>query len=301
MTNEIQRLDERGIELRNMNDLAAAVQLIVASELCPMQFKNKPKDAMIAILAGRQVGWGPIQSLQYIAVINGRPSMFGDGPVGLAHSTGKVDWIREFWECGGKSCEEPNFASLNDYPNDFTACWQTKRKDNSEPSKVFRFSVGDAKTAGLWGKKGPWISYPKRMLVCRARAWGLRDTYSDALQGISQAEEWEDMTVHKEIDPLEAKVNRIIDVQPTETVIEKPTDSLIAQFQNRVAKHREKNSSMSDDAFIEHVCEVECGKPKLELLTKTEFDELGFALAAGKYDWETGEKIPESIKGEPQC
>jgi hypothetical protein len=206
MTSALAKIDDHGIVINNTNDLTTAVRMIVASNLCPKQYVGKPQDAIIAILAGKQVGWGPIQSLQYIAVINGRPGMYGDGPTGLALGSGKVEWIKEWWERDGETVVEPNDASLKDYPDNLTACWQTKRKDNSESSKVSRFSVSDAKAAGLWGKQGPWCQYTKRMLTCRARAWGLRDNYSDALQGITQAEEWADMQPKRELSPVETKM-----------------------------------------------------------------------------------------------
>jgi hypothetical protein len=52
-----------------------------------------------------------------------------------------------------------------------------------------KFSVADAKKASLWGKAGPWQSYPDRMLQMRARGFGLRDKFADALRGLSIAEE----------------------------------------------------------------------------------------------------------------
>jgi len=56
------------------------------------------------------------------------------------------------------------------------------------------FSQLDAITARLWGKPGPWSSYPKRMLQMRARSWALRDKFSDNLSGIMAWEEAIDCT-----------------------------------------------------------------------------------------------------------
>lgn len=56
-----------------------------------------------------------------------------------------------------------------------------------------RFSVADAKKAGLWGKQGPWQQYPARMLQLRARGFALRDAFPDVLRGIISAEEARDM------------------------------------------------------------------------------------------------------------
>ena len=209
MTTELAktRMDEKGLVLNDASELSEMCRLVVGSELCPQQYRNKPRDAMIAILTGKAVGFAPIQSLQVITVINGRPSMYGDGPTSLAYASGKVEWIREWFELAGATVV-PNYYSLDKYPDGLTACWQTKRKDNTEPSSIVRFSVSDAKAAGLWNKKGPWQNYTKRMLMLRARSWGLRDNYADALQGISQAEEWEDMLPQHQKHDLASEIGR---------------------------------------------------------------------------------------------
>lgn len=304
MTTELAKIGDKGIEIRDTNDLAVAVNMIVQSGLCPKQYIGKPKDAMIAILAGRQVGWGPIQSLQYIAVINGRPSMYGDGPTGLALASGKVEAIYEWWECDGRVVDEPNYTTLKGYPDSLTACWKTKRKDHADPSKVARFSVSDAKMAGLWGKQGPWTTYPKRMLVCRARAWGLRDNYADALQGISQAEEWEDMVPHRGLDPLEAQPEPItVEAEPVApAVIETPEA-------DRTATREDKSALL--DAVAAHLAEkVPAGSKALDALslikaaiqyqyerdtlnTMGELAAVRDDILAGKYDLETGDRFPD--------
>jgi hypothetical protein len=72
-----------------------------------------------------------------------------------------------------------------------TAVCQTSRK-GKDANVVARFSVADAKKAGLWGKQGPWTQYPKRMLQLRARGFALRDAFPDVLRGLVTAEEAQD-------------------------------------------------------------------------------------------------------------
>ena len=55
-----------------------------------------------------------------------------------------------------------------------------------------RFSVADAKNAGLWGKQGPWKQYPDRMLAMRARGFAARDGAADVLGGLYLSEELQD-------------------------------------------------------------------------------------------------------------
>jgi hypothetical protein len=65
-------------------------------------------------------------------------------------------------------------------------------RKGSEPLET-RFSVADAKLAGLWGKSGPWSQYPERMLLFRARGFNLRDNFGDVLKGLRTHEELRDI------------------------------------------------------------------------------------------------------------
>jgi hypothetical protein len=135
-----------------------------------------PEKAMVAILHGLEIGLTPMAALQRIAVVNGRPTIWGDGAIGLVRGSGACDWIRE------------TIAGESDA---MTATCQAKRKGEPEPI-VGTFSVADAKKAGLWGKGGPWQQFPKRMLQMRARAFALRDGFADVLGGLYLREEIEE-------------------------------------------------------------------------------------------------------------
>ncbi len=64
-----------------------------------------------------------------------------------------------------------------------------------------RFSVQDARRAGLWGRPGPWSQYPQRMLQMRARAFALRDAFADVLGGLYLREELEDADARRALEP----------------------------------------------------------------------------------------------------
>jgi hypothetical protein len=65
------------------------------------------------------------------------------------------------------------------------AVCEAKRRGYEKPT-VARFSMVDAKRAGLAGKQGPWTQYPRRMLQLRARGFALRDCFPDVLKGWSR-------------------------------------------------------------------------------------------------------------------
>lgn len=137
---------------------------------------DTPEKAMIAIMRGLEVGLTPFQALDKIAVVNGRPTIWGDGAIGLVRGSGICEWIRERIDGSG---------------DNRTAVCEAKRKGDPEIIKR-SFSVADAKRAGLWGKAGPWQQYSERMLQMRARAFALRDGFADVLGGLYLREELED-------------------------------------------------------------------------------------------------------------
>lgn len=144
-----------------------------------------PEKAMVAIMHGMEVGMTPMAALQSIAVVNGRPTIWGDGAIGLVRSSGKLEWIKE---------------SITGTDDSMIATCEVKRKGDPDPVKA-TFSVADAKKAGLWGKQGPWQQYPKRMLAMRARAFVLRDTFADILRGLGIAEEVGDYQPMRDVTP----------------------------------------------------------------------------------------------------
>lgn len=138
------------------------------SEMVPKDFRGKPGNCLIAIQWGMEIGLKPLQALQNIAVINGRPCLWGDAVIALARNSPVCEYIVE--EDDGH-----------------TATCRVKRR--GEPEQARTFSMADAKTAGLAGKQGPWQQYPKRMRQMRARAFAIRDVFPDSLKGLPIAEE----------------------------------------------------------------------------------------------------------------
>lgn len=170
---------------QSFDQLMQYASMVSKSALVPKDFQNKPTDCMIAMQWGMELGLNPLQALQNIAVINGRPSLWGDMLPALVKSHPSYEWMRETLE-------------KDDAGNVIAALCAGQRKNHPEP-EVRRFSVADATAAGLWGKAGPWKQYPARMLQVRARAWLCRDLWPDALRGLQVAEEVQDY-------PAEARV-----------------------------------------------------------------------------------------------
>lgn len=163
---------------QNMTEAMEFSKMIASSGLVPQQYKNKPQDVLVAVQWGYELGLQPLQALQNIAVINGKPSVYGDAALALVKNDSR---------CAGVS------ETIKGEGDQRVAHCLVKRRYSEDIEETERtFSVDDAKRAGLWGRKGPWTQYADRMLMMRARGFALRDAFPDALKGVITAEEAQD-------------------------------------------------------------------------------------------------------------
>jgi hypothetical protein len=181
----------RGLALASFDDAFRFAKMVAASEFAPKDFRGKPESCLLAIQHGSEIGLSPMQSLQSIAVINGRPAVWGDAALAVVSASQVCDFVCEQVDGDGDAMVATCEAKRRGYPK----------------STVVRFSVADAKKAGLWGKSGPWTQYPKRMLQLRARGFALRDAFPDVLKGLVTAEEAADYTGTSE--PTHAPMSRL--------------------------------------------------------------------------------------------
>ena len=149
---------------------------LASSELVPKCFRGKAQDLFICWSMGYQIGLSPEQAMQCIAVINGKPAMWGDDMLALVMAHKDFEDI----------IEEPILKDGNVFGYSCTV----KRRGRAD--KTNKFDLNDAKKAGFLAKGGVWIQYPERMLKLRTRGFTLRDAFPDALKGIKPREEVED-------------------------------------------------------------------------------------------------------------
>jgi hypothetical protein len=158
-------------------------EMLFIAKMAPDSLKTQ-EAVCVAILHGLEIGMTPLAAVQSIAVINGKPSLWGDGFLAVIQASGLLEWKKEYEEhVEGEG---------------LTAFCVMKRKGDPEPATC-KFSERDTEAAGLKGKFGPWKSYPARMRKMRARAFAGRDLFSDVLKGMKMAEE----------------VNDYVDITPT--------------------------------------------------------------------------------------
>ena len=172
---------------KDLDEAMRFADMLASASIVPKDYIGKPGNVLVAIQWGMELGLQPMQAMQSIAVINGRPSLWGDAMLALVKAHPAFEWIKE--DCDG------NIATCT-----------VKRR--GEPEVTQSFSLEEAKKAGLTGKQGPWTQYPKRMLQMRARGFALRDAFPDALRGVISAEEARDTPAERDMGAAEVVSSR---------------------------------------------------------------------------------------------
>ena len=183
MSNDIITQSNNGFMIvESLAQATECAKIISRSGFCPKSFQGKPDDVLVALQMGSELGLKPMQALQNIAIINGKPSLYGDAMIAVCRQASNFEYIHEEYD---------------EKDNSYTC--RAKRK--GEPEVMQKFSEKDARLAKLWGKQGPWSDYPKRMLQMRARGFALRDCFPDLLRGIVDQSEASDYPAPKDVSP----------------------------------------------------------------------------------------------------
>ena len=193
------------LEPKNLTEAMEFSQMLAQSSLVPSSFRGKPQDILVAVQWGYELNLKPLQSLQNLTVINGRPSIWGDAMIALVKSDKRCLGIKEKVEGEGD--------------NMVATCTVKRAYGNEVEETTSKFSVGDAIQAKLWKKQGPWSQYPKRMLQMRARGFALRDAFSDVLKGVISAEEAQDY-------PTNDKPKQPVNITPETPKLMSPEDMI---------------------------------------------------------------------------
>jgi hypothetical protein len=171
-----------GIVLRDFEQMYRFSKAICASRMVPNGL-DTPEKVLVTLQYGMELGMKPMQALQSIYVVNNKPTLYGDGF--LAQLKSSKEWDEDQFK---------EWFTGKPFNDDFTAHCQMGRRGRKEPM-VAEFSVADAKMGDLWakktssGKKTPWCTAPRRMLMMRARTFCGRDLFADVLKGMTSTEE----------------------------------------------------------------------------------------------------------------
>jgi hypothetical protein len=133
------------------------------------------------MIRGLESGLKPLQAVYSVVWYNNRPCIYGDMALAIIQSNDEYAGMED-------SIDTNNEAVT------VASCTIHRKRNDTIISVKRSFSSSDAKTAGL-DKLDHYKKYPNRMLQIRARSFAIRDCFSDALNGLSIAEEQIDVEI----------------------------------------------------------------------------------------------------------
>lgn len=147
-------------------------QYVVASHLVPV---DTPEKAMIVMQRGAELGFKGMVAFDFLYVVNNKVRLTPQGAKAKAQESGLIEDARE---------------DVHGEGPDMEAVVTVKRK-GIPTATVSRFSIKDAQRARLIDSSKPgaaWNSYPKRMLLARARGFAYQDAFADLCGGLQVRE-----------------------------------------------------------------------------------------------------------------
>lgn len=204
-------------------------QRVTNTPFVPKALQGKPESVLACILYGAEMGIGPMQSLNSIHVIEGRASMSPELMRAMVARYGhRIDVI----ENSNEACEMKGI-----------------RKD-TESTATVRWTMADAKKAGLVGKTN-WDKYPRAMLMARCTSELCRILFPDIIAGLSYTPE-----EVASIEGVELPIEQLVeDVTAEEEIVE-------AEIVEAEPKTTRKNSKIGS-AILEPVIEADDVKTAL--------------------------------------
>lgn len=181
------------IEPRDMGELQTLAAAAAKSNFFGVKTQEQ---ALVLLMAGRDLGLSYTQALRAFHVIEGRPSLSADGMVAVCLAR------RDVCLC---------FRVLES--DDVHATVETQRA--GDPPQKLTFTVADARRAGIVKERGNWEKWPGRMCLARAKSFLARQVYPDLLMGLYDPDEL------REVAPYEAPAVRqtVEEIQPSEAAL----------------------------------------------------------------------------------
>lgn len=207
----------------SMKEVETLAGRIAKSELVPLAYRNKPDDIFVAMLMGNEVGIGPMQAIQNIDVIEGRPQARARLKKVLALRNPNCEYFR---------CVETSTAK---------ATFETKRKNDPEPTRL-TYTIEEANAAGLT-RKPNWMKNPAAMLRARCEGALADIVYSDSTLGVP-ADEYDE-------DPPASRVELkdVTDAAPAVKDVSAPAPNVTKRADEVKAILEQKKGEVQDAEF----------------------------------------------------
>lgn len=158
-----------------------AAKLLASSTLVPKEYQGNLPNCVIALNMAQRVGADPLQVMQNLYVVHGRPGWSSQFLIATFNQCGRFSAMRfEFFGETGK---------------DSWGCraWAIE-KETGEKITGADITIKTAKDEGWYSKNGSkWKTMPQQMLMYRAASWFVRAYAPELSMGLQTQEELRDV------------------------------------------------------------------------------------------------------------
>lgn len=179
--------------ITNYDELQKRAIEIAKSSLIPVALRNKPADVAIILMQGAELGMAPLQALNSINVIQGKPTLGSEGGIALIRSKAPEAFI--------KIEMEPQSLLVK--------CTMAPSKERMDESFTSIWDMARAKEMGLVDKDN-YKKQPLTMLKWRAVGEAARTVFPHILKGLKLDAEIDVPAVEEQI----SRVEKIIQPAP---------------------------------------------------------------------------------------
>lgn len=202
----------RGFRLETIGEAFRLAAACVEGKMVP---KGMTEGGVVAIWQrGFESGMQPMEALENLFVINGKPGMYANKMAARARQHGAFAPGGDpalTWVVGAEEMPEDwnpvdAYKTLDDWPNDLKAVVTAVSASNPDKEIARSFSVAEAKQAKKWkcDTDSPWVKYPARQLRARALSFLMRDEFDEFTGGFTPLEELRDIEPREERDITES-------------------------------------------------------------------------------------------------
>lgn len=148
--------------LWSMDQLLKFCRMIAPTSFVPKPLRGDPPAVLACIMTGREMQLGPMESLQHVFIVDGRPTLSAQVMRAMIQRAGHEFAITEQTD---DSCTVAGLRAGSRGDGDI---------------HLVTWTLEDAQRAGLAGKSN-WKTYPRAMLLARATSELARALFADVL------------------------------------------------------------------------------------------------------------------------
>lgn len=187
-------------------------KVYAASTIVPEAYRDNLPNCLIALNMAKRIGMDPLQTMQQLYIVHGRPGWSGQSMIAMFNQCGRFTALRFEW----KGAEGSKDRGCRAY-----AVEKSTNQRVEGPWITWQMVEAEA-----WASKAgsKWKTIPELMFMYRAAAWLVRTHAPEIAMGLQTVEEIED----------------VIDVTPTQ---ETPPANAIDAAKQAIAATMEKQTA----------------------------------------------------------